>query len=192
MLNIYFIIYQRQKKEIDSFTTNLLRKPSTANIPENKNKTKLQLQVISPKEQNMNVNAINNNINNILNKKYKSDINIKIANEKDSKEINDSLSLNNFTNMKIPSINKDLLNNTNNNFYNIYNNSNIKFVNVCNDGKLKNEEKFHNKIISLDKNKLLIPNPSFPNKNKFQQLYRNYKDKDKSSKELRVIGNIVS
>jgi len=177
---------------------NVIRKPSTANTAGKKNNC---MRVISASEHETNIdlkinkNQVYSKHHNQSNKKQKqSEKFLKSINEKSFKEeyknsSNNNINSNNSKNnlLKIPILKDSFknLNKTNNNLIGISN----RKEKISNSPVLRsdNEDEINNNLLLIqDKNKLTY-NPLLPNRNKFEKIYKQYKEQEKPDKDVKVL-----
>jgi hypothetical protein len=138
------------------------------------------------------LNNNNNYINNSNCKKEQSEKNLKVIQEintqKDRKDLLKNNNKSNSTNnnlLKLPIVNKDSIN-----IMNITNFNNSNRIDKMNNSPspncfYKNDESLNNLIIVQDFKGKMTNNPLLPNKNKFEKIYQNFKDQEKSLREFK-------
>jgi len=132
----------------------------------------------------------NNNNLNTNNKPNQIEKHLQVFQEiitEEKKEFNNAINTNSFLNLKAPITNKDSLDNM---YITNFNKSSIRNEipnhSIKANCMLKQEETFNNNFLIMQDNKVKMPyNRLLPNINKFEKIYQNYKEQEKSVKELK-------
>lgn len=186
------------KKDANFPNTNVVRKPSTANIPAKKNN--FNSRVASPLDKNAKSiplnhqisNLNNNNVQNVISLKKQSNKHLQAAFEFSTKEkkellIKNPANCSNNNLLKIPILNKDSVNIISHTIFNTNPNKIERDKHHLSPNCLLTQnESLNNNFIKMQDNKAKITyNPHIPNINKFEKIYQNYKEHEKSLKEIK-------